>query len=89
MSTTAAVNTTSAEAAADDANISALTQAARTAARTFATATTRVKNDALDAIAEAIITEADAIIAANTQDMERERRRTWRSHQSSLLPTLP
>lgn len=59
--------------AANYADISALTQAARAAARTFATATTRVKNDALEAIAQAIIDKADTIIAANGQDMERER----------------
>lgn len=58
---------------ADCADISALTQAARAAARTFATATTRVKNGALEAIAQAIILQADQIIAANAQDLEREK----------------
>ncbi|WP_175954076.1 glutamate-5-semialdehyde dehydrogenase [Schaalia sp. Marseille-Q2122] len=73
MSTTDAAITASSGAPADYADISALTQAARAAARSFATATTRVKNEALEAIAQAIIDKADTIIAANGQDMERER----------------
>ncbi len=54
-------------------DISALTDAAREASRALATATTGVKNSALEAIAMAITERADEILAANAKDCERGR----------------
>ncbi|WP_026460924.1 glutamate-5-semialdehyde dehydrogenase [Schaalia suimastitidis] len=55
------------------ADISDITSAARRAARHLATATTKQKNDALEAIAVAVLERADEIIAANALDLERGR----------------
>ncbi|WP_022867989.1 glutamate-5-semialdehyde dehydrogenase [Schaalia vaccimaxillae] len=54
-------------------DISALTDAARTAARFLATASSGRKNQALEAIATAITERADEILAANAEDMARGR----------------
>ncbi len=54
-------------------DLSELTGASRRAARQLATATTKVKNDALEAIAVAIIDRADEILRANAEDLARGR----------------
>jgi len=46
-----------------------LGQQARAASRRLASASTSAKNDALDAIANAILRERDALVAANQQDL--------------------
>lgn len=56
-------------------DISALTDAARAASRSLATATTGTKNAALEAIANAIEERADEILAANARDLEAGRAR--------------
>jgi glutamate-5-semialdehyde dehydrogenase len=56
-----------------DATLISQARAARTAARKMTGLPTPVKNRALEAIAEALITRQDEILAANTQDVERAR----------------
>jgi glutamate-5-semialdehyde dehydrogenase len=56
-----------------DATLLSQARAARTAARKMTGLPTPVKNRALEAIAEALITRQDEILAANTQDVERAR----------------
>lgn len=46
---------------------------ARTASRHLASASTAAKNDALDAVANAILRERDVLVAANQQDLEAAR----------------
>lgn len=50
-----------------------LAQRAKSASRALATASTDLKDRALHAMADALWADADAILAANTTDMERER----------------
>ncbi|MCD4549197.1 glutamate-5-semialdehyde dehydrogenase [Schaalia sp. lx-260] len=54
-------------------DISALTRAARQAARHLAGASTRTKNAALEAIAQAILQHSDEILEANAQDVAKAR----------------
>ncbi len=54
-----------------DATLLAQAQAAQAAARKMTGLPTPIKNRALEAIAEALITRQDEILAANTQDVER------------------
>jgi glutamate-5-semialdehyde dehydrogenase len=56
-----------------DATLLSQARAARAAARKMTGLPTPVKNRALEAIAEALITRQDEILAANTQDVERAR----------------
>jgi glutamate-5-semialdehyde dehydrogenase len=56
-----------------DATLLSQAQAAKAAARKLAGVSTATKNAALEAIAEALITRQDEILAANTQDVERAR----------------
>lgn len=53
------------------ADISAITGAARAAARVLARATTGVKNAALEAIATAVVERGEEILAANAEDVAR------------------
>jgi glutamate-5-semialdehyde dehydrogenase len=56
-----------------DATLLAQARAAKAAARKLSGVSTAIKNAALEAIAEALITRQDEILAANTQDVERAR----------------
>lgn len=56
-----------------DATLLSQAQAAKAAARKMTGLPTPVKNRALEAIAEALITRQDEILVANTQDVERAR----------------
>ena len=55
------------------ADISQVTDAARTAARALANATTQAKNRGLEAIAAALVERSDQILAANAEDVARGR----------------
>lgn len=55
-------------------DISGRTDAARLASRTLASATTAVKNAALEAIALAIVERSEEILAGNARDVERGRK---------------
>ena len=55
------------------ADISQVTDAARTAARALANATTQAKNRGLEAIATALMERSDQILAANAEDVARGR----------------
>ena len=54
-------------------DISDITRRARVASRPLRTATRKVKDAALEAIAQAIVERADEIVAANGEDLERGR----------------
>jgi glutamate-5-semialdehyde dehydrogenase len=56
-----------------DATLLSQARAARAAARKMTGLPTPIKNRALEAIAEALLTRQDEILAANTQDVERAR----------------
>jgi len=56
-----------------DATLLSQAQAAKAAARKLSGLSTPIKNRALEAIAEALITRQDEILAANNQDVERAR----------------
>ncbi len=58
---------------AADEGVRDLATRAREASRALATATAAGKNEALEAIADALVSSADEIVAANALDMERER----------------
>lgn len=55
------------------AQVRAVAQRAKTAARALATATRAAKDAALDALADALVAAGDEIVAANAEDVERER----------------
>ena len=56
-----------------DATLLSQAQAAKAAGRKLAGLSTAIKNQALEAMAQALITRQDEILAANTQDVERAR----------------
>ncbi len=55
--------------------VPAVARRARDASRTLATATRATKDDALRALADALVAATDRLLAANAQDVERERER--------------
>lgn len=56
-----------------EAGVLATARRAKVAARALATASTDVKNSALNAVADALLENKDKVLAANALDMERER----------------